>query len=115
MSPEAGRWVGHCCIDKETRLPAHFHPTALQQSTCNTLIQERPQQSSQCVFMVLDCLFAGFLRQGINEHANGNLPDEMPPRGGFILPENLVLAGLRFRRRCHYCRRCHCVLEFLQG
>ena len=26
------------------------------------------------------------------------LPDEMPPRGGFILPETLVLAGLSFRR-----------------
>ena len=25
---------------------------------------------------------------------------EMPPRGGFILPETLVLAGLRFRQ--HY-------------
>ena len=26
-------------------------------------------------------------------------PDELPPRGGFILPQNLVLAGSRFRRR----------------
>ena len=24
--------------------------------------------------------------------------DEMPPRGGLILPENVVLAGLRFHR-----------------
>ena len=32
------------------------------------------------------------------------LPDEMPPRGGFIPPDNLVLADLRFRRRCHYRR-----------
>ena len=37
------------------------------------------------------------------------LPDKMPPRG-FILAENLVLAGLRFRRRWHYRRRCHSVL-----
>ena len=40
------------------------------------------------------------------------LPDEMSPRGGFILPENLVLAGSRFRRWCHYRRRCHSVLGF---
>ena len=43
------------------------------------------------------------------------LPDEMPPRDGFILPEILVLAGLSFRRRCHYSRRCHHVLGFLKG
>ena len=29
------------------------------------------------------------------------LTDEMPPREGFILPETLVLTGLRFHRRCH--------------
>ena len=41
--------------------------------------------------------------------------DELPPRGGFMQPETLVLAGLRFRRRCHYRQRCHSVLGFLQG
>ena len=33
-------------------------------------------------------------------------------RGGFILPENIVLAGVRFRRRWHYCRRYYSVLGF---
>ena len=41
------------------------------------------------------------------------LPDEMPPRGGLLLPETLVLDDVRFRRRCHYSRRWHAVLEFL--
>ena len=36
-----------------------------------------------------------------------NLPDEMPPRGDFIVPENIVVDGLRFRRRCHYRQRRH--------
>ena len=40
--------------------------------------------------------------------------DELPPRAGFILPDNLVL-GLRFRRRSHYRRRCHSQLGLLQG
>ena len=35
--------------------------------------------------------------------------------GGCILPENIVVAGLRFCQRCHYRRRCHSVLGFLQG
>ena len=34
------------------------------------------------------------------------LPDKMPPRGGFILPETLVLAGVRLR---------HSVRGFQQG
>ena len=33
------------------------------------------------------------------------LPDEMPPSGGFILPETLGLACSRSRRRCQYRRR----------
>ena len=41
--------------------------------------------------------------------------DEMPPRGGFTQPERLVLAGIRFRRRCHYRWRCHSVPGFLVG
>ena len=43
-----------------------------------------------------------------NHRSSGGI--EMPPRGGFILPENLVLAGPRFRRRCHYRGRCPSVL-----
>ena len=35
-------------------------------------------------------------------------------RGGFVLPEPLVLTGLRFRRRCHLHRRCHSKIGFLQ-
>ena len=42
------------------------------------------------------------------------LADEMPPIGGFILAETLVLAGVSFRRRCHLRRRCQPVLGFLQ-
>ena len=30
------------------------------------------------------------------------LTDKMPPRGVFMLPENVVLAGLRFRRQCRW-------------
>ena len=37
------------------------------------------------------------------------LPAETPPIGNFILLETLVLAGVRFLRRCHYRRQCHSV------
>ena len=47
--------------------------------------------------------------------ALGVLPDEMPLCWGFILPENLVLTGIRFRQRCYYRRPYHSVLGFLQG
>ena len=39
--------------------------------------------------------------------------NEMSPRGIFILPEPLVLAGLRFHWWCHYRRRCYSVLGLL--
>ena len=42
------------------------------------------------------------------------LPDEMPSRGGFILPEIIVLAESMFHRRCHDRLRCYSVLGFLQ-
>ena len=48
-------------------------------------------------------------------HDYGILPDGMPPRKGFHPPEKLILAGSRFRRRCHYRWRCRSVLGFLQG
>ena len=38
--------------------------------------------------------------------------DGMPPRG---FRPTLVLAGLKFRRRCHHHRRCHSVPGFPQG
>ena len=40
---------------------------------------------------------AGKARRLLYAHV---LPDEIPPREGFILLEPLVLAGVRFRRRC---------------
>ena len=36
---------------------------------------------------------------------NIRLPDDLPPRAGFILPENLVVAGVKIRRWCHYRRQ----------
>ena len=51
---------------------------------------------------------------GIAEQGPGMLLDATPPRGIFILPETLVLAGVRFRRRCHLRRRCQPVLGFLK-
>ena len=41
------------------------------------------------------------------------LPDEIPRRGGFILPEHRVLTCIRIPQRCLFHRRCHLVLGIL--
>ena len=59
-----------------------------------------PDQRSPGFEAILSCVLADL----------HYVPDEMPPRGGFIQPENLVLAGVKFVRHLR-----SSVLRFLQG
>ena len=67
--------------------PATYHPIASREKGFQALIAIESNETEAGKF------------------GSRGIADEIPPRGGFILPENLVLAGLQFRRRWHYRHR----------